>query len=207
LAIPTLAFAALTLGYVVVGRSTPHPDATGAAVLAYTTTHAGTAQLGSFLLLASAVPLTVAAAVAYRRLRALGITAPGSAIAFAGGLLAAAALCLGAAATWAGARLTASAGPDLARAVADLGFLSAGPGYAVMFGLLVAGIAVPALLARLLPRWLSGLGLAIAGAAALASLTPVVSGFAYLLPVVRFGGLLWLVAAAFLLPRTRPRTR
>ncbi|MEU5849192.1 DUF4386 domain-containing protein [Saccharopolyspora shandongensis] len=201
---PVLALAVLTIAYVVVNRSTPHPGASGLEVLNYAQDHAGSIKLGAFLLFASAVPLALTAAVLYRRLRALGITAPGSAITLVGGVLAANALAFSAMFGWSGGRLSADAGPALARALADLSFLAGGPAYSVMFALLIAGVSVPSLLAGLLPRAVSWAGLVLAAAGALSTLALVVDGFAYLLPVVRFGGLLWLVIAAVLLPRTRP---
>ncbi|MDA3627063.1 DUF4386 domain-containing protein [Saccharopolyspora sp. WRP15-2] len=200
---PVLAFAVLTIAYVVVNRSTPHPDASGAEVLDYVQGRSGTIQLGAFLLFASGVPLALTAAVLYRRLRALGITAPGSAITLVGGVLAANALVLSAMFSWSSSRLAADTGPALARALADLSFLAGGPAYSVMFALLMAGVSVPGLLAGLLPRAVSWAGLVLAAAGALSSLALVVDGFAYLLPVVRFGGLIWLVVAAATLPLTR----
>ncbi|QKG21245.1 DUF4386 domain-containing protein [Actinomadura verrucosospora] len=207
LLLPVLVFAALTIAYVVANRSMPHPDASGAEVLRYAREHGTAIKAGTFLLLGSAFPLTVAACVLYRRLRALGITAPGSAITLAGGMLAAGMLALSAMFGWAGGRLPADASPALARALADLSFLAGGPAYAATFALLVAGLAVTGLLARLLPRPMAWIGLAIALAGMVATLTLVGSGFAVLAPVVRFGGLLWLVAAAALLPRTRHEVR
>jgi hypothetical protein len=106
--------------------------------------------------------------------------------------------------TWSGGRLPADAGPALARALADLSFLSGGPAYAVMFALLIAGVSVPGLLAGLLPRAVTWTGLVLAAAGMLSTLTLLASGFSYLLPVVRFGGTIWLVFVAALLPRTRP---
>ncbi|MGF1430985.1 DUF4386 domain-containing protein [Kitasatospora sp. LaBMicrA B282] len=202
---PVLAFAALTIAYVVVNRATPHPDATGTAVLQYTRAHATTVRVGAYLLFSSAVPLALTAAVLYRRLRALGITAPGSAITLTGGILASAALAAGGGFAWTGGRLPADASPALARALADLSFLSGGPGFAVMLALLIAGVAVPGLLAHLLPRPLAWTGLALAAVGMVSSLTLLADGFDYLLPVVRFGGLVWLVLAAVRLPATRHR--
>jgi hypothetical protein len=200
---PVLVFTLLTVIGVAVNRSTPHPDASGAAVLAYNAAHATTVKIGSWLLFASAVPLTIAAAVIYRRLRALGITAPGSAIALAGGALAAGALMLSGMFAWSGGRLPADAPPALARALADISFLAGGPAYAVMFALLMAGIAVPALLVRLLPRPLAAAGIILAAAGAVSTVTLLSLDVAFLLPVVRFGGTAWLIAAAILLPRKR----
>ncbi|MEU6265485.1 DUF4386 domain-containing protein [Saccharopolyspora shandongensis] len=200
---PVLALAVLTIAYVVVNRTTPHPDASGLEVLNYVRDNGPSIKLGAFLLFASSVPLALTAAVLYRRLRALGITAPGSAITLVGGVLAANALAFSAMFGWSSGRLPADAGPALARAVADLSFLAGGPAYSVMFALLVAGVSVPSLLAGLLPRAVSWAGLMIAAAGVLSTLALLIDGFAYLLPVVRFGGLLWLVVTAVLLPRTR----
>ena len=203
---PVLAFAALTVAYVVVNRSTPHPDASGLAVLHHARSHGTAIKLGSFLLFASAVPLALCSAVLYRRLRALGITAPGSAITLVGGVLASCALTASAMFAWTGGRLPADASPALARAIADLSFVSGGPGYVVMFALFTAGISVTGLMAGLLPRAVTWTGLVLAAVGMVAELTLLASGFSYLLPVVRFGGTVWLVFVAALLPRTRPRT-
>jgi hypothetical protein len=207
LLVPVLVFTALTIVYVAANRSTPHPDASGAEVLRYAHGHGSAIKVGSFLLLGSAFPLTVAAGTLYRRLRALGITAPGAVITLSGGILAAGMLVLSAMFGWAGGRLPADASPALARALADLSFLSGGPAYAAAFALLIAGLSVTGLLAGLLPRPVTWIGLVIALAGMVGTLTLVGSGFASLVPVVRFGGLLWLIAAAVLLPRTRHEVR
>ncbi|WP_262701678.1 MULTISPECIES: DUF4386 domain-containing protein [Streptomyces] len=201
---PVLAFAVLTIGYVVVNSSTPRPDASGKEVLKYARDNGGTIELGSLLLFASATPLALLAAVLYRRLRALGITAPGSAITLVGGVLAAMALTGSALFGWTGGRLSMDADPALARALADLSFLSGGVAYSVTFAMLVSGISVTGLMTRLLPRPLTWTGLALAAAGMVSLLSLIADPFGYLLPVVRFGGLVWLVITAFLLPRTRP---
>jgi hypothetical protein len=202
---PVLAFAALTVAYVVVNRSTPHPDASGLDVLHYARAHPATLRGGAFLLFSSAVPLALCAAVLYRRLRALGITAPGSAITLVGGVLAAAWLALSAMVAWTEGRLPSAAGPALARALADLSFVAGGPAYTVMFALLMAGVSVTCLRAGLLPRTVTWTGLVLAAVGMASTLTLLASGFGYLLPVVRFGGAVWLVCVAARLPRTRPR--
>ncbi|WP_433175914.1 hypothetical protein [Actinoallomurus sp. CA-150999] len=201
---PVLAFTALTIGYVVANRATPHPDASGLAVLDYARAHGTAIKVGALLLFASAVPLALTAAVLYRRLRALGITAPGSAITLVGGVLSSGALTLSAMSGWSGGRLPAKADPALARALADLSFLAGGPAYVVTFAMLIAGISVTGLFTGLLPRALTIVGLVLAVAGMLSIFTLATMSVAPLLPIVRFGGLLWLVAVAALLPRTRP---
>ncbi|MEV0408744.1 DUF4386 domain-containing protein [Actinoallomurus sp. NPDC050550] len=201
---PVLAFTTLTIGYVAANRATPHPDASGLAVLDYARSHGTAIKVGALLLFASAVPLALTAAVLYRRLRALGITAPGSAITLVGGVLASSALTLSAMSAWSGGRLPAKADPALARALADLSFLAGGPAYVVTFAMLIAGISVTGLLSGLLPRGVTWTGLVLAAAGMLSVLTLATLSLGFLLPIVRFGGLLWLVAVAALLPRTRP---
>jgi hypothetical protein len=203
LLVPVLAYAVLTVAAVAVNASTPRPDASGSAVLAYDLAHGTPISVGAFLLFGSAVPLALTAAVVYRRLRALGITAPGSAISLVGGVLAAAALSLSGMFAWAGGRLADGADPSLARALADLSFLSGGPAYAVALGLLIAGLSVTSLFTGLLARPAGWIGLVIAAAGAVSTLTLVGSGFSYLIPVVRFGGTAWLIYAAAVLPHTR----
>lgn len=203
---PVLAMTGLTIAYVIVNRATPRPDASGAEVLKYAAAHGTAISVGAMLLFASAVPLAITSAVLYRRLRALGITAPGSAITLVGGVLASGALILSAFFSWAGGRLSEAADPALGRALADLSFLSVGVGYVVTFALLIAGVSVTGLLGRLLPRPLAWAGLVLAAVGMLSTFTLVASGVGFLLPVVRFGGLVWLVWVAAVLPLTRPRT-
>ncbi|WP_026412247.1 DUF4386 family protein [Actinomadura oligospora] len=207
LLVPVLVYVALTIAYVAVNASTPQPTASAADVLRHDLDHSAQIKVGAFLLIASATPLTVTAAFLYRRLRALAVNAPGSAIALAGGVLAASSLALSGMAAWTGARLTSDASPALARVLADLSFAAGGPGFSLTSALLIAGVAVPGTVARLLPRPLAVLGLVIAVVGVLSSLTFAVYGFVYLVPIVRFGGTLWLIATAILLPRTRPRAK
>ncbi|MGI5328423.1 hypothetical protein [Actinomadura nitritigenes] len=94
---------------------------------------------------------------------------------------------------------TNSCGQRFAGARAGLGRLS--------FALLVAGLSARGLVAGLLPRPVAWIGLVVALAGMVRTLTLVGSGFAFLVPVVRFGGLLWLIAAAALPPRTRHEVR
>ena len=67
-------------------------------------------------------------------------------------------------------------------------------------------MTVPALLLGLLPRPLAWAGLVIAALGMLSVFSLLTPMLYVLLPVGRFGGLIWLVAAAALLPRTRRDT-
>jgi hypothetical protein len=76
-------------------------------------------------------------------------------------------------------------------------FATGGPGYSVPLGLLFAGISVPALFGRLLPRWVVVLGLVLAVVGELSALSLIVPQALFLIPLTRFPGFVWLIAAGF----------
>ena len=200
--LPMVAFTALSVVGVVIGSAAPRPDAPAADVLAYTREHAASMRLGAFLALASAVPLAIVAAIAYRRLRALGITAPGGAIALVGGTVAAVCTALSGLIGWAGSRVGDDA--EVAAVLRDLVFVVGGVGFVPFLGLLIAGIAVPMLVLDInRPVAIAGVVLAVVAEAS--TLTTLTMATAFTLPVGRFGGIVWLLAVSLLLPATRPR--
>jgi hypothetical protein len=138
-------------------------------------------------------------------LRQLGITAPGATIALAGGVLASAMLSLSALFGWALSRPTVTSDDALIHALSTLSFLTGGVAHVVPLGLLVAGISVPALIVKLLPRPMAWAGLIIAVIAELSTLSLVVPALAILLPIARFPALIWLVVAGALLPTQRQK--
>src|ERR1700689_1936497 len=123
---PALAYGALTIAAVVLSAAVPHPSASAESVLAYARAHHTTLQVAGFLICGASVPLAIWTATVYRRLRMLGVTAPGAVIALAGGLLAAAFLSLSGLISWTSSQVSAAGGPGLARALADLSFAPRG---------------------------------------------------------------------------------
>jgi hypothetical protein len=152
----------------------------------------------------SAIPLAIWAATVHQRLRRLGVTAPGATMGLAGGLLAAS-IAVSALVTWTSAQTADVAAPAVAAALRTLAFAAGAAGFVVPLGLLVAGVAVPALIVGLVPRPLAWAGLVVAVASMLATLTLLVPALDPLLPVGRFGGLLWIIAVSFALPVSRHR--
>jgi hypothetical protein len=118
-------------------------------------------------------------------------------------VLASAAMALSALFTWTLTRPEVLDHAELIRLMHDLAFITGGPGFVVPSGLLIAGIAVPGLVARLLPRWLAWAGLVLAALAFIATLTVALPGLSVLLPIVRFPSLAWIIFAAYHLPRRR----
>ncbi|MFP5021278.1 DUF4386 domain-containing protein [Pseudonocardia phyllosphaerae] len=203
LLVPAAALTVLTVAGAVLGGAGPRPDTAPAEVLAYDLAHPGTLGLGAALLFGSAFPLVVYAATALRRMERLGAAVPGPLIGYAGAVLAAASLSVSALASFVAARTVSLGDVTLARTLAWVWFGAGGPGFAAPMGLLVLGLAVPALLLRLIPRPLAVAGIVI-GVLALLSVFSLAADVLYpLVPVGRFGGLLMLLGFALTLP-TRP---
>jgi hypothetical protein len=189
------------------GRLPVSPFASTAQVLGYYRQHATAAQVGATLLFGSAVPLGIFAATAYTRLLRLGVRVPGPSIGFFGGVAASLMLMVAAAAGWILGRPELGGDAAVSRALVFLSFLTGGVGFVVGLGLLVAGVAVPALVLRLAPRWLAWAGLVIAAVSELSFLTMAIQPVQVLLPLGRYAGLLWLVVIGFLLPTRRAGLR
>lgn len=186
------------------GGTIPSPFGDPSAITAYFAGQSSAVLVSAVLQFAAAVPLAIYAAVASSRLRHLGVTAPGATIALVGGIVAAVGMTIAGLLTWVLAQPgVGSAGGTLVLALHDLTFATGGVGTVVFLGLLVAGIAVPALMTGLLPRWLAIAGLVIAAIAVLSTLSLAWSGLAILLPIGRFPGMIWLIVAGHLLPRSR----
>jgi hypothetical protein len=66
---------------------------------------------------------------------------------------------------------------------------------------------VPALVLRLTPRPWAWFGLAVAVAAVLSTFTLLTATLDVLLPIGRFGGLVWLIGTSVLLPHDRRALR
>lgn len=185
------------------GAVYPSPFASGEEIVSYFRDHSDQVLIASLLQFAASLPLAVFAAVVSVRLGRLGVQAPGPRIGFAGGIMAAVSLAMSAGFSWAVTRPEILAHDDLYRLLHDLAFVTGGAGFVVPLGLLLAGIAVPGLLARLLPRWHAWAGLVIAAVAMVATLSVALPGLSVLLPIARFPAFAWIVSAAFLLPRRR----
>ena len=199
---PALAWAGLTVAGTVTFPG-PGPTTDAATALATLQAHPVAAQLSAVLVLASAAPLAVFVAAAYQRMHVLGARVAGPGIGLIGGVLAASALALSGLLSWTAAAVAPVGDGAVVHALAVLSFAVGGAGFATAFALLVAGFAVPSLILRLVPRGVAIAGLGIAGVGVLALLSLLVPSLTLALPVVRFGGLLWLVTVSVLLPLSR----
>jgi hypothetical protein len=197
------------LGLLIAGGSTvsaafhiPHDSAD--AAVAFVTKNSWLIRWGSFCELGSAIPLGIFIAATVSRLRFLGISAAGETIAFFGGAGATVMLMFSALCTWSLTRPGIAEATGAVRALQALGFVGGGPGFVVPLGLFVAGVSITAGLSKLMPRWLMWLGLAVALACELASLTLLNFTAGYFIPVGRFIGILWMIGVAVTLPASIP---
>jgi hypothetical protein len=155
----------------------------------------------------ASIPLGIFTATIVSRLRFLGVRAAGADIALFGGFLTAFTMIVTSSVLW------AMTYPDVARdaavlqAIYRIQFALGGPGFSVPFGVLIAGVSVTSWFYKLLPRWFLIVGFLIAAAVELSWFDILVSRALPLIPLTRFPGFVWLIAAGFLLPGTIERER
>ncbi|MCR6485377.1 DUF4386 domain-containing protein [Amycolatopsis sp. OK19-0408] len=173
--IAVIAYGLCTVAGGVLGATGTRPDSSAAEVAAYDAAHQGLVQLLALVVFGAG--LSLAAWTAAERPPSLG---------FAGGLLASGSLVLSGLATW-----TAAQNPDFARPFTSLAFAAGAFGFAVPLTLLVAAVAART------RRWVAITGYVIAALSALSAFSVLTDVLYPLIPVARFGGLIWLVLATF----------
>jgi hypothetical protein len=187
------------------GTHFPSPFQPTEEVVAYFRNEPDKVRVCAFLQFAAAVPLGIYAAAMVSLLLALRVRAVGLQIAWFGGVAASISMSMAAFGQWAVGQPGIAEDAALTRALHYFLFAVGGPGYTVPFGLLVAGIAVPGLLLRLLPRWLAVAGIALGVVGELSALSLIIPTALFLVPLTRFPGFAWLIAAGFALARSSAR--
>jgi hypothetical protein len=139
------------------------------------------------------------------RLHFLGVRAAGAHIAAFGGWLTAFNIVASSCVLWATSHPGVAQDTSLLNAFYFLAYALGGPGFSVPFGLLLAGISIPAAFTRLLPGWLIVAGLILAAIGELSALNLVFPEALTLIPLTRFPGFIWLIIAGFMMPRSRMR--
>jgi hypothetical protein len=199
-----ITFGASGLAGPVIGSGTfPSPDSHAGVVERYFAINHTATGAGAFFLLAAATALVFFSAIVWSRLTFLAPNAPGPAIAAFGGLSAAALLSVSGSLEWLLSRPAVTSQPGLVRMLDDAVFVTAGPAHTGALGMLMLGVAVTTWFVRRTPRWLSLLGVALAVVDIASTLSLLTSTLTPLIPIGRFGSMLWIVAISVLLPRTR----
>jgi hypothetical protein len=159
--------------------------------------------LCAFFHFGASVTLGIFAATIVSQLSFLGVRVAGTNIAFFGGLMTAFNMAASAYVLWTGARPGIAEDPMLVNALYYLSYVLGGPGFSAPFGLLMAGVSIPAGIFRLVPTWIAILGLVLAVLGELSSLNLVFSWALPLIPLTRFPGFIWIILIGFGLPRSR----
>lgn len=184
------------------GPHFPGPWESAEAITTYFQTYPKTILICAFLQFGAAIPLGIFTATMVSRLQFLGVRAAGGYIALFGGLMTAFNMVATAFVLWVMAYPGIAQDPAVLRALYYLGFSFGGVGFSVPLGLLIAGVCVPAAFFKLLPKWLVAFGLALALVGELSVLSLVIPQALFLIPLTRFPGFIWLIAAGFALPTT-----
>ena len=191
----TLLFIASIVSAVLLRHGAPFitPFGDAEAARAFFATNPLAVKVSAFFFFGSAVPLAIYTATVVSRLRYLGVRAAGTNIALYGGFAAAGAIAISGLCTWVLSVPEVAASLVAARVLYFLSLLFGGTSFAVAFGLLAAGVSVTSHFARLLPRWLVVLGMIVAAAGELSSLSLIAFPANLAIPVTRFVGFTWLI--------------
>jgi hypothetical protein len=180
----------------------PGPWETPATIVAFFQARPGAVESASFFHFGAAIVLGLFTACVVNQMRFLGVRAAGVNIAFFGGFAAAFGMFVSAFSLWTLARHGIAQDALLTQAIYYFGYAFGGPGYAVPIGLLMAGISIPSGFLRLLPKWVVVLGIALGVCGELSWLNLLLPKALLLIPLTRFPGFVWMIAAGFLLPHT-----
>lgn len=174
----------------------PHDAAMAAAFVAQ---HSWAIRWGSFCEFCSAIPLGIFMAISTSRLRMLGVRTAGEHVAALGGIATPIMLVGSALATWSLTRPGVTA-PGAVEALQSIGFDGGGPGFALFLGLFIGGVSIAAGMPKLIPRWMMWLGIVVAAAGELSSLTLLNFTAGYFIPAARFLSIVWMLGLSFTLP-------
>jgi hypothetical protein len=181
----------------------PGPWESAPVILAYFQNYGARVLFCIVLQLGALVCFGLFAVTTVSRLRFLGARAAGTYIALFGGVLVVADAFAGAMATWTMLHPGVIEHAPTVLALYYLSFALGGPGFSVPMGLFLAGVSVTSGFLKLLPRWMVVFGLLLAIAGELSLLHLAFPKLLFLIPLVRFPGFVWLIAAGFMLPKRR----
>jgi hypothetical protein len=181
----------------------PGPDESLDVIVNFFRLRPSAVRLCAFFQFGAAIPLGLFTATAVSQLRFLGVRAAGTYIALFGGIATAVNMLVSSAVLSVMGYPGIADQPLLIQALYRLTFALGGTGFSVPFGILVAGIAIPALIYRLVPKWIGILGMVIAIVGELSWLQTMFPQLLPLIPLTRFPGFIWIIAVGVALPRTR----
>jgi hypothetical protein len=153
----------------------------------------------------AAIALGIFTATIVSRLRFLSVRAAGVDIALFGGFATAINMMAASSVLWTMSYPGVAQEPTLIQALYRLQFALGGPGFSVPLGLLIAGVSVTGGFTKLLPKWIVILGIVLAIVGELSWLDILFPKALPLIPLTRFPGFVWIIAAGFALPKSVKR--
>lgn len=184
----------------------PGPWESGDTIVTFFQTRSSGVLATAFLHFGAAIPLGIFTATAVSQLRFLGARVAGTYIALFGGFATAFTMIVSSTMLWTLTQPNITQDRTLVQALYWLDQGLGGSGFSVPFGLLIAGICIPALIMKLLPKWIVIPGLLIAICGELSWINLVVPKALFLVPLTRFPGFAWMIASGFALPKTFARS-
>ncbi|WP_263351100.1 hypothetical protein [Acidicapsa acidisoli] len=181
----------------------PGPWESASVIVSYFQSHGAAVLTCLFLQSGATICLGLFAASVVGRLHFLGVRAAGLWIALLGGFLTVFNGIAASLMVWTMIRPEIIGQPSALLPLYYLSYAFGGPGFSIPMGLFMAGVCVPALIVKLLPRWMVIFGLVLAVAGELSWFHLISPGALFLIPLTRFPGFVWLIALGFVLPRTR----
>jgi hypothetical protein len=180
----------------------PGPWESAETIATYFRNHPHDVLMCAFFQFGSAIPLGLYVVNVVSRLRFLGVKAAGPYIALFGGLMTTFNLALSALLEWVMAYTRMAENTSVIRALYYMVFSVGGVGYSVPLGIFFAGVSVSSGFAKLLPKWLIIFGILLAICGELSWFSLIFSKLLFFIPLTRFPGFIWLIAAGFVLPRS-----
>jgi hypothetical protein len=184
----------------------PGPWEPAETIVTYFKAHPSAILNCAFLQFGSSIPLGIFTATVVSRLHFLGVRAAGPTIALFGGFATSFNLATSALILWVMAYPGIAQDGAVVRALYYLTYAFGGVGYSVPLGLLIAGVSISAGFMKILPKWIVIFGIVLGVVGELSWLNLFLPGALFLIPLTRFPGFVWLIAAGFQLPKSTRRT-
>jgi len=183
----------------------PGPWESAAVIQKFFLLRADAIILCAFFQFGSAIPLGLFTVCAVSQLRFLGAKVAGTYIALFGGILTSMNIIASAMIMWAAAHPGIAQDATLINALYSLQFGFGGVGFSVPMGLLIAGISIPSLIMKLLPKWLCIFGIVLGVFGVFSWFDLVFPQALALIPLTRFPGFIWFICVGFMLPNKRQK--
>jgi hypothetical protein len=185
----------------------PGPDEPLDVIVQFFRARRSAVLICAFLQFGAALALGICAAAIVARLRSFEVHSTGTEIASFGGVATAITMMASSSVQWVMSHPGIPDEPLLTQALYRLGFALGGPGFSAPFGIFVAGVTAAAFRLGLLPRWVRILGIVVALAGVSSWFHIVLPQALPLIPLTRFPGFVWMLAAALALSRAADARR